>query len=79
MKVLHAAAGIPPRRGRVAPAVAHEIEIRLTMNVLARDEEEAARVVSTDAVERLTAVLDELYAENPRFAGYRLLTDELVD
>jgi hypothetical protein len=59
--------------------VAHDVEIRLTVSVLARDEDEATRVVSEDAVERLTAVLDELHAENPRFAGYRLLADELVD
>ena len=59
--------------------MAYDVEIRLTVRVLARDEEEATRVVSTDAVERLTAVLDELHAENPRFAGYRLLADELVE
>lgn len=59
--------------------MAHDVEIRLTLRVLARDEEEATRVVSEEAVERLTATLDELHAENPRFAGYRLLADELVE
>lgn len=56
---------------------AYEVQVRLSMRVLAADEDEATRVVSTDAVERLTELLDELHSENPRFAGYRLLADEL--
>lgn len=58
---------------------AYEVQVRVCVRVLATDEDEAARVVSSDAVERLTAQLDELHAENPRFSGYRLLADELVE
>lgn len=57
----------------------HEVQIVISVRVLAADEDEATGVVSTDAVERLTALLDELHAEDPRFAGYRLSADELVD
>ena len=58
---------------------AYEVQVRLSVRVLAADADEATRVVSADAVERLTAVLEELHAGDPRFAGFRLLADELVE
>jgi len=57
----------------------YEVEVRVRLRVLAADEDEATRVVSEDAVERLTEVLDELQRSNPRLAGYRLQADELAD
>lgn len=60
-------------------AKAYEVPVRLRLRVLAGDEDEATQVVSTDVIERLTALLDELHAENPRLAGFCVHADELVD
>jgi hypothetical protein len=58
---------------------AYEVQARVRLRVLATDEDEATGVVSTDVAERLTALLDELHAENPRLAGFCVHADELVD
>ena len=58
---------------------AYEVQVRVRVRVLASDEDEATRAVSEAAAERLTAVLGALHADDPRFAGFCLLADELVE
>ena len=60
-------------------ARAYEVHVRLRLRVLAADEDEATGVVSAEVADRLTAVLDELHAENPRLAGFCVHADELVE
>jgi hypothetical protein len=57
----------------------YEVQVRLRLRVLASDEDEAAQVVSTDVVDELVPVLDELHGANPRLAGWCVHADELVE
>lgn len=58
---------------------AYEVQVRVRVRVLASDEDDATRAVSEAAAEPLIAVLEELHAGDPRFAGFCLLADELVE
>jgi hypothetical protein len=60
-------------------AKSYEVQVRVRLRVLACDEDEATTAVSAEVVERLTALLEELHGSDPRFAGFRLHADELVD
>ena len=58
---------------------AYEVPVRLRVRVLAADEDEATGVISTQLADRLTALLDEIHAENPRVAGFSVHADELAE
>jgi hypothetical protein len=60
-------------------ARSYEVQVRLRLRVLAGDEDEATAAVSAEVAERLTPLLEELHASDPRFAGFCVHADELVE
>jgi hypothetical protein len=58
---------------------AYEVQVRVRVRVLAGTEDEATSAVSAELVERVTPLLEELHASDPRFAGFCLHADELVE
>jgi 5-carboxymethyl-2-hydroxymuconate isomerase len=60
-------------------AKSYEVQVRVRLRVLAGDEDEATRAVSAEVVEQLAPLLEELHSSDPRFAGFSLHADELVD
>ena len=57
----------------------YEVQIRLRLQVIAEDEEQAALIVGEDIADPVAVTLQELHATNARLSGWSLHADDVVE